>query len=203
VPPVLVSFWEFLYALRRRFLTHERQHRASAGTRLRAGLRLTTPRTATAALRGDPGRAVRVIFIMLTQGFPTPTSQRRAHHHPTFAKSAKVGDPVVGAPVTSWATIFRPYPIPRTAKAALLPPQIAQRRRNSGSPGLGDPGTGLWPIWCSHSQSPPFAKPAKDGPPTAWNPLSRRGGPRIIKGRPFPSSLGVLKHQLHRKGTPS
>ena len=29
------------------------------------------------------------------------------------------------------------------------------------------------------------------------------GGPRIVKGRPFPSSLGVLWHQLQRKGTPS
>jgi hypothetical protein len=31
----------------------------------------------------------------------------------------------------------------------------------------------------------------------------RKDGPRIIKGRPFLSSLGVLRHQLQRKGIPS
>src|SRR5690242_2817828 len=76
----------------------------------------------------------------------------------THLSNPKPGLP--GTPTTRWPTAVRkffsspltqgfalgydlsPHPTPRTAKAALLPPQIAQQRRNSGSPGLGDPGSG-------------------------------------------------------------
>src|SRR5689334_11137322 len=80
----------------------------------------------TPALAGDPG--------LRQQG-------TESFRHP-FTRSLRT---LVAARVRLKGLTWKipPSPTPRTAKAALLPPQIAQRRRNSGSPGLGDPGFGL------------------------------------------------------------